>query len=201
MRGLTQQVFRLLRTKTHEVPQVVQILDLEEEILARFRRLVDTRVRAMRIRCHGDYHLGQVLFTGRDFVIIDFEGEPLRPLGERRIKRSPLFDVAGMIRSFHYAAYSSLFEPDNPIRPENPSFLEPWVLFWYRWVSAAFLRTYQEVAGSGPLLPESRQEREVLLSARLLEKALYELRYELNMRPGWVRIPIAGVLQLLETGT
>jgi maltose alpha-D-glucosyltransferase/alpha-amylase len=201
MRGLTQQVFRLLRTKTHDVPQVVQVLDLEEQILARFRMLVDTRVRATRIRCHGDYHLGQVLYTGRDFVIIDFEGEPLRPLSERRIKRSPLFDVAGMIRSFHYAAYTSLFEPDNPTTLENPSFLEPWLLFWYRWVSAAFLRTYLQVVGSGSLLPESRQEREVLLSSLLLEKALYELRYELNMRPGWVRIPIAGVLQLLETGT
>jgi maltose alpha-D-glucosyltransferase/alpha-amylase len=110
-------------------------------------------------------------------------------------------DVAGMIRSFHYAAYTSLFEPDDVTRMENPSFLEPWILFWYRWVSAAFLRTYLDVAGTGPLLPEGRQERATLLSALLLEKALYELRYEMNMRPGWVRVPIAGVLQLLETGT
>jgi maltose alpha-D-glucosyltransferase/alpha-amylase len=200
-RALTQQVFQLLRAKVREAPQVVQLLDLEEQILARFRELVDVRVRAPRIRCHGDYHLGQVLYTGKDFVIIDFEGEPLRPLGERRIKRSPLVDVAGMIRSFHYAAYTALLEPDSPSRPENPSFLEPWILFWYRWVSAAFLRTYSDVADEAGLLPAGRQEREVMLSTRLLDKALYELRYELNLRPAWVRIPIAGVLQLLESGT
>jgi maltose alpha-D-glucosyltransferase/alpha-amylase len=200
MRVLTQQVFHLLRSRAHEVPQIVQILDLENEILSRFRGMMDTPIRAARIRCHGDYHLGQLLYTGRDFVVIDFEGEPLRPLGERRIKRSPLIDVAGMVRSFHYAAYTALFAPEDPTRPHNPSFLEPWVLFWYRWVSAAFLRSYLDVAGSGSFLPETREQQESLLSVLLLDKALYELRYELNARPDWVRIPIAGVLQLLESG-
>ena len=111
-----------------------------------------------------------------------------------------------MIRSFHYGAYTALFEPGNPARPENPAFLEPWILFWYRWVAAAFLRSYLSVAAAGglglePFLPQAGQEREVLLSALLMDKALYELRYELNLRPEWVRIPIAGVIQLLETGT
>jgi maltose alpha-D-glucosyltransferase/alpha-amylase len=145
-----------------------------------------------------------VLHTGRDFVIIDFEGEPLRPLSERRIKRSPFRDVAGMIRSFHYAAYTALFEETGGSRPadqqENPAFLEPWVLFWYQWVTAGFLGTYLEVASHGGVLPVTRREQDVLLETLLLEKALYELRYELNNRPDWVRIPIAGILQLLETG-
>src|SRR5262249_8715035 len=110
MRGAVQQSFRLLRSKAREVPQAVQILDLENEVLARFHTLLDTRITASRIRCPGDYPLGQVPHPGRDFVIIDFEGEPLRPLSERRIKRSPVRDVAGMIRSFHYAAYTALFE-------------------------------------------------------------------------------------------
>jgi maltose alpha-D-glucosyltransferase / alpha-amylase len=202
-RGTVQQTFRLLRSLAHEVPQAVQILDLEREVLARFQPLLETRVVAKRIRCHGDYHLGQVLHTGRDFVIIDFEGEPLRPLSERRIKRSPLRDVAGMIRSFHYAAYTALFEETAGNRPpdqqDNPAFLEPWVLFWYQWVASAFLGTYLEVASHGGILPATRREQDVLLEALLLEKALYELRYELNNRPAWVRIPIAGVLQLLET--
>jgi maltose alpha-D-glucosyltransferase/alpha-amylase len=204
MRGAAQQTFRLLRSKAGEVPQAVQILDLESEVVARFHTLLDTRVVTKRIRCHGDYHLGQVLHTGRDFVIIDFEGEPLRPLSERRIKRSPFRDVAGMIRSFHYAAYTALFEETGGNRPadqqENPAFLEPWVLFWYQWVTAGFLGTYLEVASHGGVLPVTRREQDVLLETLLLEKALYELRYELNNRPDWVRIPIAGILQLLETG-
>jgi maltose alpha-D-glucosyltransferase/alpha-amylase len=204
MRGATQQTYRLLRSRSRDVPQVVQILDMESEVLARLRTVLETRISARRIRCHGDYHLGQVLYTGRDFVIIDFEGEPLRPLSERRIKRVPFRDVAGMIRSFHYAAYTALYDHTGATRPpdqqENPAFLEPWVLFWYQWVAAAFLSTYLDVASPGGILPATRKEQEVLLDTLLLEKAMYELRYELNNRPDWVRIPIAGILQLLETG-
>jgi maltose alpha-D-glucosyltransferase / alpha-amylase len=201
MRTLTSQLFRLLRTRADEIPQSIQILDLEEEILGRFRRVLDERIVAVRIRTHGDFHLGQVLYTGRDFVIIDFEGEPARPLSERRIKRSPLRDVAGMIRSFHYAAYTALFNHAGGVaHPENPSFLEPWALFWYIWVSAQFLHAYLEGASSTGILPSTTRGTEVLLDALLLEKAIYELRYEMNNRPDWVRIPIQGILHLLESG-
>jgi maltose alpha-D-glucosyltransferase/alpha-amylase len=199
MRALTSQVFRLLRSRSRQIPQAVQILDLEDQVLARFRQVVDRRIGGTRIRTHGDYHLGQLLYTGRDFVIIDFEGEPARPLSERRIKRSPLRDVAGMIRSFHYAAYTALASQTQATHAENPSFLEPWILFWYTWVVAQFLHAYLEVSGSGPLLSAGVQDREMLLDAYLLEKALYELRYEINNRPEWVRIPIRGILQLVET--
>jgi maltose alpha-D-glucosyltransferase / alpha-amylase len=199
MRSLTSQVFRLLRNKSQQIPQAIQILDLEEVVLSRFRQIVDRRIEAVRIRAHGDFHLGQVLYTGRDFVIIDFEGEPARPLSERRIKRSPLRDVAGMIRSFHYAAYTALrIKTGAPTRSENPSFLEPWVLFWYTWVSAQYLHSYLEGAVWAGILPSSMPEIEVLLDALLLEKAIYELRYEINNRPDWVRIPIQGILHLLE---
>ena len=201
MRTLTSQVFRLLRNRTEEIPQSVQIMDLEEEILARFRRVAEQRIGSVRIRTHGDFHLGQVLYTGRDFVIIDFEGEPARPLSERRIKRAPLRDVASMIRSFHYAAYTSLFHhTGGTSQRENPSFLEPWALFWYAWVSSQFLRSYLESAAPAEILPTSTQETEVLLDSLLLEKAMYELRYEINNRPDWVRIPILGILHALESG-
>ena len=202
MRTLTQRTFRLLRSKVRDIPQSVQVLDLEEVIVERFRAILPPKIEAQRIRCHGDYHLGQVLYTGRDFVIIDFEGEPGRPLGERRIKRTPLTDVAGMIRSFHYAAYTALFGQTGGAMPvQNPAFLEPWALFWYLWVSAAFLGSYLEVASPGGFLPQSGEDLRTLLDVLLLEKAVYELRYEVNNRPDWVRIPIEGVLQLLEASS
>jgi maltose alpha-D-glucosyltransferase/alpha-amylase len=201
MRTLTNQVFRLVRSRQRDIPQLVQIVDLEEQIVRRLRAVADTRIEAMRIRVHGDYHLGQVLYTGKDFVIIDFEGEPARPLGERRIKRSPLKDVAGMLRSFHYAAYTALFgQTLDAVKPENPAMLEPWVLLWYVWVSGAFLRSYLDTCGDSGLLPKSRDGLEILLDTLLLDKAMYELRYELNYRPDWARIPIEGILQLLEAG-
>ncbi len=200
MRSMTQQVYRLLRGPARSIPQTVQIVDLEDRILGRARQILDQRIDAQRIRIHGDYHLGQVLYTGKDFVIIDFEGEPARPLGERRIKRSPLRDVAGMIRSFHYAAYTALArEMEDRLDRDNPSYLEPWVLLWYAWVSASFLKSYMAAARPAGFLPATDGQTRLLLETLMLDKALYELRYELNNRPGWVRIPIQGLLQLLES--
>jgi maltose alpha-D-glucosyltransferase / alpha-amylase len=176
----------------------VQVLDLEHAVLERFHRILEGPMTAVRIRTHGDFHLGQVLWTGKDFAIIDFEGEPAVPLGQRRIKRSPLRDVAGMLRSFHYAAYSRLFSGE--VGPDDPSVLEPWVLFWYRWVSAAYLAGYFLMAGPGEprILPERFEESGLLLETFLLEKAVYEIGYELDHRPEWVKLPVQGLVQLLE---
>ncbi|MFQ5846255.1 MAG: maltose alpha-D-glucosyltransferase [Candidatus Methylomirabilales bacterium] len=207
MLGLTDRAFQLLRRRLKDIPKAEEeparrVLDLEGDIRKRFRRIRDRRITAMRIRCHGDYHLGQVLYTGKDFVIIDFEGEPARPLSERRLKRSALRDVAGMLRSFHYAAYASLFEHAArgvvQSHPEAVATLEAWARFWYLGVSATFFRAYLDIAGETPLVPQSRQELQVLLDVLLLEKAVYELGYELNSRPDWVKIPLQGILQLLE---
>ena len=153
----------------------------------------------MRIRTHGDLHAEQILHTGRDLVIIDFEGEPTRPLSERRLKRSALRDVAGMLRSFHYASYGSLLRPDMgaDIRPEDVAALDGWVRTWNRWVGATFLTGYREATDGATFLPTDDKEWATLLDAFLLEKACYELAYELNNRPGWVAIPIRGILQLL----
>jgi maltose alpha-D-glucosyltransferase/alpha-amylase len=147
----------------------------------------------MRIRVHGDYHLGQVLYTGKDFVIIDFEGEPARPLSERRIKRSPLRDVAGMLRSFHYAAYTVFA---TRVAAERGA-LEPWAQFWYEWVGSAFLRAYLHRAGDAAFLPRAREELATMLRVYLLEKAVYEVGYELNNRPDWTWIPLRAITQLL----
>jgi len=205
MRNLTAQALLLLRLRLKGVPQASReqaqkVLDLQNEMLRRFRMILDQKVTAVRTRVHGDYHLGQVLYTGNDFVIIDFEGEPARSMSERRIKRSPLSDVAAMLRSFHYAAYSALLagEAGSTVRPEDLPQLEPWANFWHRSVSAIFLKAYLEAAGQAAFLPKTRDEIGILLNTYLLEKAVYELRYELNNRPDWVRIPLQGILMLLE---
>jgi maltose alpha-D-glucosyltransferase/alpha-amylase len=204
MRSLTRQVFELLRNRLPLVPEALadqarQLLDLEGTILRRFQSILGQKSTAARIRCHGDYHLGQVLYTGKDFVIIDFEGEPARPLSERRIKRCALRDVAGMLRSFHYAAHSALLnqEASGTVGPEGISALEPWARFWYVWVSAAFLKAYLAGAAQVPFLPREREELQVMLDALVLEKAIYELGYELNNRPDWIRIPLQGILDLV----
>jgi maltose alpha-D-glucosyltransferase/alpha-amylase len=198
------QTLQLLRQRLRYLPDAVQdegqqLLSRQAEVRRRFQALRDRRITAMRLRCHGDYHLGQVLYTGKDFMIIDFEGEPARSLSVRRMKRSPLRDVAGMLRSFHYAAFAALFDHTPSVRPEDLPFLEPWARFWYQWVSVAYLKTYLAVTAKASFLPETRDELRVLLDAYLLEKALYELGYELNSRPTWVKVPIEGILQLLET--
>ena len=140
-----------------------------------------------------------MLHAGSDFTIIDFEGEPARPLSERRIKRSALRDVAGMLRSFHYAPYAVVHgqSQGSVIRSEDIGALENAARFWHREVSAAFLRAFLAESGAAAHLPHTREELRVLLDAYLLEKALYEIAYELNNRPEWVNIPLRGVLDLL----
>ena len=167
---------------------------------SRYRGLLGTRLTGQRIRVHGDFHAGQVLFTGRDVVIIDFEGEPARPQGERRRRRSALVDVAGMLRSFHYAAYGLLRDPaaaGSSAQAGDLPALEPWIHYWYQWVAATFLRGYRRAAGDAIFVPKTDDEFARLLDAFLLEKAIYELSYELNNRPDWVAIPLHGIRELL----
>jgi maltose alpha-D-glucosyltransferase/alpha-amylase len=150
-----------------------------------------------KIRVHGDYHLGQVLWVEGDFYILDFEGEPARPIEQRREKQSPLKDVAGMLRSFSYAAYAGLFG-HAASRPEQFERLEPWARIWQTWTSAAFLRGYFLTAGGALFIPPDPAQRDRLLQLFVLDKALYELNYELNNRPDWVRIPLWGILATLN---
>jgi maltose alpha-D-glucosyltransferase/alpha-amylase len=164
---------------------------------------------AARVRVHGDYHLGQVLRTGEDFVIIDFEGEPARPLAERRAKQSPLKDVAGMLRSFDYAANAALFA-FIVHSPDDEALLRPWAETWQHWVSATFLAAYRSRLSAGDpakatdsvngsaIVPQENEAFGAMLRAFVLEKAFYELGYELNNRPDWVHIPLAGILRLAD---
>jgi maltose alpha-D-glucosyltransferase/alpha-amylase len=149
------------------------------------------------IRVHGDYHLGQVLVTEADIVILDFEGEPARPLEERRMKSSPVRDVAGMLRSFSYAALTGV-NAATTARPEDQERLEPWARVWETWVSAAFLRAYLPPVADAGILPARWEDTEALLQVFVVDKALYELGYELNNRPEWVHVPLSGLLHLIE---
>ncbi len=201
MRSLVRRTFIQLAQNMEKLDEKDQdlagrILASEKDILARMGRIMGRKITAMKTRIHGDYHLGQVLFTGKDFMIIDFEGEPTRSLSERRLRRSPLRDVAGMIRSFHYAARTSLrrHETDHG----GLASLEPWFEFWYVYVSGHFLKNYLQRLGDVPILPGEREHLEIMLRAYLLDKSVYELGYELNNRPGWIGIPLAGIQTLLE---
>lgn len=205
MRNLTKQVFALLRGKMKRLPEKMeqetrQLLRQESALNNHYSYLLKKKIQAVRIRVHGDFHLGQVLYTGNDFVIMDFEGEPARPLGERRLKRSPLRDVAGMLRSFHYAAYGGLFELEKVglIKADDFDRVEPLARFWHEWVSVAFLKAYLEMNRSFPLLVQPWDELKAMLTIFILEKAVYELGYEMNNRPDWLRIPLQGIRTLIE---
>ena len=202
MRALLRRTCALLGKKLPDLPEAFreeakEVLGAEKEILEREKRILDRKANAAKIRIHGDYHLGQVLYTGKDFVILDFEGEPARALSERKLKRSSLRDVAGMMRSFQYAAYSALWQP--AMRTEDVPFLERWADLWYREMSSVFLQSYLKTTADAIFVPQNPEDLQVLLEAYLLDKAVYEIGYELNNRPDWVVIPIRGIKHILRS--
>ena len=200
--GLGREIEDLKR-RMDKLPERTRIaaqmlVERRGELDERMRRILDHKLETARVRVHGDFHLGQVLYTGSDFVIIDFEGEPNRSIGDRRFKRSPLKDVAGMLRSFDYAAAVSL-RSSAGARPDDFLTLEPWAFAWRRWSAAAFLNAYLARAAGAPFIPSSAADLEVLLDFYLIEKCVYELGYELASRPDWAEIPLHGLVDLLLT--
>ena len=190
-RTATRRTMQLLETKLADIPDAYRgdaavLLTREDQILERLSAFARCDVVATKTRHHGDYHLGQVLNTGSDFVIIDFEGEPARSLAERRMKRSPLRDVAGMLRSFHYAGHSA-----QPRRSREAAEA------WARNISRIFLEAWIETAKGASFIPANPTALNALLTVHLIEKAIYEIDYELNHRPDWVCIPVLSVAQIL----
>lgn len=204
-RNLTGQVFLLLKDRLQFLSPNAQdlgnqVLLRQEEILRRFQLIVNQKMTAMRTRYHGDYHLGKVLYTGKDFIIFDFEGREARSLSERRMKRSPLRDVAGMVLSFNYAvslALQSQIER-GMIRSENLPLMEAWSQFWYTWVSATFLKSYLKIANQDSFLPKAKAELQLLLDAFLLEKVISAIDNELKHCPEHVEIPLQLALQFSQ---
>jgi maltose alpha-D-glucosyltransferase/alpha-amylase len=199
MRNLVGRTLRLLRGTLPHLPPTAAALgqrlaDGQDHLLKIFEPFLHRRWSGLRIRTHGDLHLEQVLYTGNDFVIIDFEGPPAETLAERRRKHECLRDVAGMIRSFHYAAFTALLE-SAVVRPEDRQVAEPWADAWYRWVSAAFLRAYLEATAGMPFLA-SPEDQPLILDTHLIRRALYELRDELDRNAETAAIPLAALIEL-----
>lgn len=189
---LTRTIDRL---PSAEVPRAEALLAARERLLALPGSLTSIGKSCCRIRLHGDFHLGQVLLASGDVIFLDFEGEPLRSLEERREKDSPLRDVAGMMRSFAYAATAGLMAEATGASERDR--LRPLAWLWHSWVAATFLDSYRRSIGPA-LVPEDGSDFVELLRAFLFEKALYELRYEISHRPDWVGIPLAGLTELID---
>ena len=209
MRTRVGLVFRELHRRLPDLPDAARdlgraLLTAEGELTRRCRTVLRPEVTGQRIRVHGNYHLGEFLYTGSGFVVIDFEGDPERPLSERRIKRSALRDAADMVRSFHYAALTPLYGPEEApgkfsgvIRAEDRREVLGWARFWASWVTARFVRAYfAGMAGTG-LLPDDPAACRELLELFVLSKAVVELGTELERRPARAAIPMTGLLDLL----
>jgi maltose alpha-D-glucosyltransferase/alpha-amylase len=198
-RKLVKERLKLLKQKVSALPERIkplaeEILGREQEIIACFNRIHEKKIEGLKTRVHGDYHLGQVLFTGKDFIIIDYEGEPGLSFSERRLKKNPFKDVAGMIRSYHYAAYGKIFLNEN-YKEKYQQLLEPWAEQWFQYVKKFYLAAYLQKMGMDQDISEDNR---TLLEVYMLEKAVYELGYELNSRPDWVIIPLRGIKLLID---
>jgi maltose alpha-D-glucosyltransferase/alpha-amylase len=203
IRTLVRRTINDLKTKKRLIPEYLKDeLDLlftkEKEILQYINDvLTKEKIRSVKARIHGDYHLGQVLFTGKDFIIIDFEGEPARSISARKLKYCPLKDVAGMLRSLHYAIYMEFFDKIAD-REEDKEFLSPWLESWYKNISNNYIKAYLKSSDGVGYIPETQEELEGLLNVYLIEKAVYEIGYEMNNRPDWSVIPLRGLINIIN---
>jgi maltose alpha-D-glucosyltransferase/alpha-amylase len=184
-----------LTPKVAELSQ--QLLSRADALYKRFEPLLQKRLTAHRCRIHGHYNLGKLLYTGKDFVVLDFEGDPRRPLAERRRKRAALRDVSAMIRSFEYAAQTALRD-EAIVREGDRGAAEPWAQLWMAWSPAAFLAAYLEAASGSKILPRERAETELLLDTLILELALDDAYTELDRRPDWATIALRSINAMIS---
>jgi len=203
-RGQNKKVLSQLHALSSQLPEdiaplIEQVKKYEKDLDKLILPLLDEKISSYKIRAHGDFHLGQVLVTGNDLVIIDFEGEPAIPLTERKLKRSALQDVAGMVRSFHYASLMALEEFKKTQGDEN-GVLSRYADYWYRYMAQTFLKAYFETIKSAhdPLIPKDDESLQLLFNAYLIKKVVYEIGYELQNRPDWIKIPLQGFVSVME---
>ena len=204
LRSQTRNIFQLLKNKEKLLQEnlqslVKEVLSKESNILTFYKKIIQKKISGLRIRTHGDYHLGQVLYTGKDFYIIDFEEESHQSMSGKRIKKSPLRDVAGMSYSFHYAAQKALLS--HPVtHSEQVEKLEHWADIWYQHVNQTFLQAYKESIEQSkiPLLPKDQADCDYLLQTYMMNKVIYELAFEINTQPDLAIIPLKAMKYLLN---
>ncbi len=202
LKNLVEGRIRMLKDNHHlldeEAARMASLLiDKKDVVLKFFEKIKKKPIKSLRTRIHGDYHLGQVLHTGGDFIIIDFEGEPESSIADRKIKHSPLKDVAGMIRSFHYAVSAKLFY-SNETKGMDKLSLQKAADRWFFLIRETFTETYLLALGVDQKLYANKAEINFLFLLHLLEKAIYEVGYELNGRPDWLKIPLKGIEQVIN---
>jgi maltokinase len=202
LKNLVDGRIQMLQENHHllddEAKRMAQLLiDKRETVLKFFEKIKKKPLKSLRTRIHGDFHLGQVLYTGGDFIIIDFEGEPESSIADRKIKHSPLKDVAGMIRSFHYAVSAKLFY-SNETKDKDRLSLQKAADRWFYLIRETFTETYLQALGPQQKLYANKAEINFLFLLHLLEKAIYEVGYELNGRPDWLKIPLKGIEQVIN---
>jgi maltose alpha-D-glucosyltransferase/alpha-amylase len=216
-RGVYQSLRNVLFDVSHDLENEIdtlpgscaekarRVLSLQSVLLDEIHAVLGRRIGASRIRCHGDCQLHRVLFTGKDFVFIDFEGRSQQSIGERRIKRSPLRDVVSLLRSFDYAVHGALFglksgrgRAAGVVREEDRPALLPWAAAWRVWTHTALLKGYLAVCGEAPLVPADPEERMILWRVLLVDQLLLELSNELHASSEWLEVPLAGILEIVD---
>lgn len=173
------------------------LLGRREAVLRKMKRIYQRKIDALKIRIHGNFDMKQVIFTGRDLALLDFHGDPSRSYSERRLKRSALVDIAGMIRSIYYVAYEG-FIINNGSDAQEKEKLLPFVHAWIHYVSGFFLHAYYQTIGGTHIIPDNRDDLRMMLENYILEKMVYSLHYELNRRPEWAVVPLRAIRTLIE---
>ncbi|WP_462327152.1 maltose alpha-D-glucosyltransferase [Desulfobaculum sp.] len=206
LRSHVGRVWPQLKKRIDDLPQEALgdanwALDNKATIQDFYKNITSKRFGGQRIRCHGDFHLGHALLTGQDFALIDFEGDPDRTYGERRLLRSPLRDVATLLRSMDFAAFAALsaFAEQGYARVSDLSNLVCWGRYWQYWAGAAFRDAYLATAKQSVMIPTDPTERRLLLDSFLLDKAVAELAEELNNRPAWTQVPLAAIRAIVDS--
>ncbi|WP_207496514.1 maltose alpha-D-glucosyltransferase [Aridibaculum aurantiacum] len=201
MQSLVREAYQTKSKNLEMLPNAVKdharkLIERKEEVLDKLKRIYNKKLDVQKIRIHGNYHLGQVLFTGKDIAINDFGGDPTRSYSERRLKRSPLRDVAMMIRSLNYVAYDG-FLRTNQVQQEDIEGLLPFAELWSHYMSSFFLRAYIDTVADTAFIPKDRSELQMMLETYLLEKAIFDLNVELNTRPAWAIVPLGVIDRIL----
>jgi maltose alpha-D-glucosyltransferase/alpha-amylase len=202
LRNLSGKVIRTLRERLPSLPaaaraEAAAIVAREADVARSFQPLIHAKMSGLRIRTHGDLHLGHVLYTGKSFVVTDFHGLEALTLGERRRKRSPLRDLAWMVRSFRIATFRRLFDPAS-VREADVEAARSWAVQWSSWASASFLDAYLTRAAGAAFLPTDRAQSAVLFDAFVLEQALYQLRSDLEDGSPAVMVSLLGIAHALR---